>query len=81
MNIPLTLCTKEIPIYTRMSVRKWNELRCMGQAPQPKYRGGEGNIYLGRDIERFLGLIDETQTEVQNDPFIHGAQNIGKAKR
>lgn len=71
-DIPYTITTKELPQYVRCGATKWRELRDLGIAPEPKFRGGEGNVYLGSDIKRFLGLLDADTQEKQHDPFEKG---------
>ncbi|WP_268123890.1 hypothetical protein [Roseivirga pacifica] len=80
-EIPLTLVTKELKKYVRVSPRKWKEFQDMGLAPMPKYRGGEGNVYLGLDIKKFLGLIDEKGGKCYNDPFLQGLRKLGKTDK
>lgn len=81
MDIPLTITTKELPKYVRVGADKWREMRALGIAPEPKTRCKEGYVYLGKDIERFLGLIDDKEQEVQNDPFAKGLQKLGRNKK
>jgi hypothetical protein len=78
-GIPLRLYTKEVLDLVGVSAPNWNRMRDQGIAPQPKYRGRGGDVYLGVDIARFLGLVDDGENNAENDPFIRGLEKLGKA--
>lgn len=80
-NIPVRMYTSEVLSLVGVGHRKWSELRKNGAAPDPLTRGKGGDIYKGIDIARFLGLVDETTRNVQDDPFKKGLQNFGRVKR
>lgn len=55
-EIPPTLYTHEVLKLVKMSRASWKKMRDKKRAPEPKYRGKEGDVYFGSDIEKFLGL-------------------------
>lgn len=65
----------------RCSPNVWRELRKQGLAPEPKFRSGDGDVYLGVDIKRFLGILDDDNQEQQHDPFKKGLQKLGRDKK
>ena len=79
MKIPARLNTREVLALVGVSQTTWNRMRAEGRAPGPKYRSGDGMVYLGRDIEKFFGMVDEPEIS-DYDPILRGIEAFGKAR-
>lgn len=76
-KIPLRLYTKEVLSLVGVGYNTWKKMQEEGRAPYPSYRGKHGNVYLGKDIARFMGLSND---EEENDPFMKGLEKLGKPR-
>lgn len=78
--MPERMYTSEVLERVGVCHAKWKSMQAEGKAPTPAYRGKGGYVFRGIDIARLLGLVDEKEGIGENDPFVKGAQNLGKAK-
>lgn len=78
--IPLRLYTKEVLEIVGVCLTTWKKLQNKGAAPLPKYAGKGGYVYLGVDIERFMGLT-EYEKHADDDPFMQGVEKLGGVKK
>lgn len=78
--IPVRMYTKEALKLAGVSHSKWKEMIEKGEAPAHKYRGKGGFVWLGMDMAEFLGLVDKKEGISDDDPFIKGAERLGKIK-
>lgn len=76
-QIPMRLYTQEVLDIVGVGRGTWKKMQESGSAPCPRYRGKGGYVYLGADIARFLGLINDSAVECDNDPFMMGLHKLG----
>ena len=79
--IPAKMYTQDVLQRVGVCHTTWKTMIKKGEAPAHRYRGKGGNVYLGSDIARFLGLIEQEKGIGDNDPFVKGAERLGKIKR
>lgn len=77
-DTPPRLYTRQVLDLVGVGQATWGRMRKEGKAPEPVYRGKQGDVYLTVDIARFLGLLDDKAKAPEYDPILQGIKQIGR---